>query len=313
MNGFGPYSYLVIFASLVAAGLGLPIPEEIPVVTGGALCARASARPPVDPANWAVMPMAVPVPEMLPITSAVATADFEARDNVPRPRRHPIWWLMLPVCVAGVVLSDVFLYGMGRLAGPRILDNRWVKRLVKPEKRHKIIDNLHKHGVKILLVARVTPGIRAPIFISAGVIHLPLRKFLLADGIYAIPGVTLLFTLAFWFTDAFIELVNRAVHYEKFIGPMIIVVIGAAVGGYYLHAYLNRRVETGDPGEVPIIPKIGETLSHISEHIHLPHLHHDKDGQKMPAEEKKEQPPKPPPQPEPPVAAPAQPQQRNRR
>ena len=41
----GIYAYVVIFVALVAAGLGFPIPEEIPVVTGGALCEALSEAP----------------------------------------------------------------------------------------------------------------------------------------------------------------------------------------------------------------------------------------------------------------------------
>ena len=35
--------YFWIFAALVAAGVGFPIPEEIPVVTGGVRCAIVAA------------------------------------------------------------------------------------------------------------------------------------------------------------------------------------------------------------------------------------------------------------------------------
>ena len=41
------------------------------------------------------------------------------------------------------------------------------------------------------------PGIRTPVFLSAGIVRLPFRKFLLADVLYAIPGVNLIFWLAY--------------------------------------------------------------------------------------------------------------------
>lgn len=276
MEGTGWYYYTGVFAALVAAGLGLPIPEEIPVLTGGALCGQAASRPPVD--DWPCAALGVPMGDAAPIATAVygavGRADVVARDHA--PRKHPFWWIMLPVCFAGVVISDGFLYGIGRFGGPRLLDSRWVRRLLKPEKRAEIFDNLHKHGVKILLGARFLPGIRAPIFVAAGIIHLPFRKFLLADGLYAIPGVTLLFTLAFWSADAIETLIHYAVYYERIIGPLIVLGAAAAVGGYYLHSYLRRGVDTGDPKEVPIIPKIGETIAHIGGHMHLPHHEHGK-------------------------------------
>ena len=42
----------------------------------------------------------------------------------------------------------------------------------------------------ILLFARILPGIRSPIFLTAGIMKLSWQRFLLADGIYAVPGVS---------------------------------------------------------------------------------------------------------------------------
>jgi membrane protein DedA with SNARE-associated domain len=265
----GIYAYVAVFAALVAAGLGFPIPEEIPVVTGGGLCARAAARPPTDPANWSAA-LSLPGAEADPVLTAAATADWAVRSSAPRPRRHPIWWIMLPICIAGVVVSDGLLYGVGRWGGPRLLDVGWVKHhLVKPEKRAQIEHNFQKYGVKILLGARLLPGIRAPIFVMAGVMRLPLHRFLLADGLYAIPGVTLLFTLAYWFTDQVVEAVYN---FERRIGslkPYLVIAGTAAVGCFLLYEYLKRRVVTGDPHEVPLI---GEKV------IKPPHPPVDKQG-----------------------------------
>ncbi len=250
----GIYAYLGVFVALVAAGLGFPIPEEIPVVTGGSWCARAASHPPPVPADWAVAALGLPVPNVVSVASALATADLEFQAAKPVPRRHPLWWFMLPVCILGVVISDGFLYTIGRYGGTHLLETGWVRRhLVKPEKRAQIERNFQKYGIKILLGARLLPGIRAPIFVMAGVMRLPLHRFLLADGLYAIPGVTLLFTLAYWFTDQVVEAVYN---FERRIGslkPYMIIAGIAAIGCFLLYEYLKRSVVTGDPHEVPLI------------------------------------------------------------
>jgi membrane protein DedA with SNARE-associated domain len=200
------YPYFAVFAALLAAGIGFPIPEEIPVVTGGV---------------W------------------VASSDNALH-----------WWIMLPFCIAGVVLSDGLLYGMGRFWGPRLLEFRWIKtRLLPPEKKRKIEDNFHKYGVKILLFARFLPAIRSPIFITAGVMRVSFARFLVADGIYAIPGVSLLFFLGYWFTDQFQRAVERMESYR----PLIVVLVLAAVASYLVYHFLNQPVTTGDPKELPVI------------------------------------------------------------
>src|SRR4029077_3376367 len=124
------YHYFGIFIALVAAGVGFPIPEEIPVVTGGVL---------------------------------VGNNQDELR-----------WWIMLPVCIAGVVISDGLLYSIGRLWGPRLLEYRWIKsRLLTEDRLNRIEDNFRRYGVKILLFARFLPAIRSPIFITAGLMRVP--------------------------------------------------------------------------------------------------------------------------------------------
>src|SRR4051812_27139136 len=103
----GVWKYLATFGALLLAGLGMPIPEELPIVGGGFAAGHA------------------------------------ANQEVPE---HPYWYIMLPVCIAGVVVSDSLLYGIGRMGGTRLLERPWVqKHLVKPEKRLQIENNFHKY------------------------------------------------------------------------------------------------------------------------------------------------------------------------
>src|SRR5262249_54839607 len=147
------WGYLGIFLGIVSTGLGFPMPEELPVVVGGALAGSGKVY----------------------------------------------WWIMLPVCIVGVIVGDSFLYAIGRLWGPRLLKYNWLKpRLLPPERLAKIEQNFQQYGVRILLFARLTPGIRAPIFFTAGMTRLSIARFLIADGIYAVPGVSLLFFLGYW-------------------------------------------------------------------------------------------------------------------
>jgi len=216
---------LTTFCLLVAAGIGFPMPEELPVVGAGLWVGKS--------------------PELWP------------------------WSLLaLPVCILGVVISDGLLYGIGRWYGPRLLEYRWVARLMPPEKRARIENNFHEYGVKILLFARILPGIRSPIFITAGIMRLPLRRFLLADGIYAIPGVSLLFFLAFWFGQQFKDLVDSIEKEVVLARPIIIMVAIVVVGIYFLYRFYRKPVSTGDPQELPLIgKKVADTIDQLTPHL----------------------------------------------
>jgi membrane protein DedA with SNARE-associated domain len=202
-------AYVWVFGLLLAAGFGAPVPEELPVAIAGALVGHAAQAP---------------VPE------------------------HPVWYVMLPVCIAGVVVSDGVLYGIGRLWGPRLLDRPWVRsRLLPPDRRARIEENFHRRGVRILLAARFLPGIRTPIFLMAGVLRVPLGQFLLADGLYAVPGVTLLFGLAYLFTDQFVELVRQL----DSVRPLVVVLLIAAAAGWLAATWLRRGPVTGREADPP--------------------------------------------------------------
>ncbi len=183
-----------------------------------------------------------PMPEEVPVVLGGVL--------VGHPGNELRWWIMLPVCILGVIVGDGFLYAIGRVWGPRLREYGWVKKhLLPPERMERIERNFHEYGIKILLFARLTPGVRAPIFITAGITRISLVKFLVADGIYAVPGVGLLFFLGYWFTDR----LNEAVVTEQAgrIKAIVIMVVIVAVVGYFLYRFLRKPVVTGDPKEIP--------------------------------------------------------------
>jgi membrane protein DedA with SNARE-associated domain len=218
------WGYLGVFVGILLTGLGFPMPEELPVVLGGALAG-----------GFAGEGRAITI--------------------------H--WWIMLPVCIVGVVIGDSFLYWIGRLWGTKLVDRPFVqKHLLSPEKFASIAENFHKYGIRILLFARMTPGIRAPIFLTAGITRLPVSHFLLADGIYAIPGVSLLFALGYFFTDNMVQIVKGDLEMVK---NIIILVVVLGVAGYFVYRFLRKPVVTGSPAEVPaIVEPMSHTLDSVT-------------------------------------------------
>ena len=124
------------------------------------------------------------------------------------------------------------------------------KHVLTPERLVRITNNFHEYGIRILLFARLTPGIRAPIFLTAGITRLPLARFIFADGIYAIPGVSILFGLGYAFTNQIVDLIKNEAGKVK---SIIFLVVLAGVAGYFAYRFLRKPVVTGDPNEMPKI------------------------------------------------------------
>jgi hypothetical protein len=120
----------------------------------------------------------------------------------------------------------------------------------------------------------------------AGVLRVPLGRFLLADGLYAIPGVNLLFWLAYLLTDQVVEIFKQIERYR----PVVVVAVLSGVAGAIVYKYLlTRRVSTGEPPHVPdIIAKPAEAVAHavekaavaVAHAAHAAHSGHRHDDQK---------------------------------
>jgi membrane protein DedA with SNARE-associated domain len=199
--------------------------------------------------------LGAPIPEELAIIGAGLWAASNPEHGISR-------FLMLPVCIVGVVISDILLYGIGRFSGSRLLHTSWMRRLVPEAKQATIRHNFHRYGISILVFGRLLPGIRAPLFITAGMLHLSIPLFILADGLGAVLGNSLLFFLAFWFGDQFRELVVHAGHEVRRVRPLLVVCALAAVSLYFLYIFVRRPVPTGDPKELPLIGQ--QVAAHIS-------------------------------------------------
>jgi membrane protein DedA with SNARE-associated domain len=252
------WAYLTVFTLLVAAGLGFPIPEELPIVGAGMLVGHVSGEDPAPdvPIVQPLIPApGAPFPAQIP-WFALAFPSYARLVPPPTPAVPVRWWIMLPVCILGVVISDILLYGVGRFWGPRLLETRGMKKLVPPERRQRIEDNFHKYGVFVLLFARFLPTIRSPIFIMAGIMRLSFGRFVLADGLYALPGVSLLFFLAYWLGDQFRDLIFAFEGRIAAARPVLVLLGIAAVVAYLIYHFLRHPIATGDPRqEIPVIGK----------------------------------------------------------
>ncbi len=218
-------SYLTVFLGLVLSTTVLPVPEELPVFAAGVICGHSDTKFAND------------------------------RDHPDRMR----WWIMLPVVIVGAVLGDVVLYTIGRVWGHRLFDQKWVqRRLVSPEMRKKIEKSFADRGIIVLLGVRLMPGVRGPVFLIAGMVKLPLWQFLVADFIYAIPIVNVMFWTAYWLTDQIMVLLGEITKYKTLVASHIL----AAVAGALIYKYLiSRHVPTGEAS--PLVTKAEATVHAI--------------------------------------------------
>jgi len=155
------------------------------------------------------------------------------------------WWLAWPATGLGIICADTTLYGLGRWWGPHLFEYRWVRRIVKPDRRRRIEDRFKQHGLKLLLTARLLPPLRTGVFLLAGALRYSFATFLLADAIYAVVGVGLLFFLG----AGLVEVLHRLGHWGWYLGAGAIVLYLL----YRYFRYLQAREVKGDAPPVSVL------------------------------------------------------------
>jgi membrane protein DedA with SNARE-associated domain len=165
------------------------------------------------------------------------------------------WWWAWPATGAGIMGADMTLYGIGRLFGPRLFEYRWVKRLVKPERRQRFESMFHSHGFKVLLTARLLPPLRTGIFIVAGAVSFSFVQFLIADTLYAIFGVGLMF----FFGAGIMTLVHSLDHWAVY--GVVAVVLAYLVYHFYKRLKTREvRISAPEPITIPAPASIIEAV-----------------------------------------------------
>jgi membrane protein DedA with SNARE-associated domain len=154
---------------------------------------------------------------------------------------HPeVWWPFAWVaCGLGIVGADSALYGVGRLWGAKLFEYRWVQRFLSADRRAQLEGRFARHGIKLLVLARFLPPLRTGVFLVAGATRYSFLKFLLADLIYAVVGVGLLF----FFGAGIVALLKRFEDTAVFVGA----VLAMCFGLFMYYRLLKRREARAAP------------------------------------------------------------------
>ncbi len=158
-------SYFAISFVLILTGAGLPVPEEVPIITAGVMAAHGQLNP----------------------------------------------WLAFAACLIGALAGDCVMYWIGRHFGRSVVrEHRYWARLVTPDREAQMEKMIAAHGLKVLFLARFLVGLRSPVYLAAGVLKAPFRRFLLFDLFCATAVIATFFTLSFYYGQAITHWIRRA-------------------------------------------------------------------------------------------------------
>jgi membrane protein DedA with SNARE-associated domain len=183
------FTYIGLFLVLVLCGLGLPVPEELPLLTGGFLAYRG-------------------------ITQFPAT---------------------LAISFVGVMAGDNSLFFLGRRFGTGVL--RYLG-LVRPGTRQRI-ERLRmfmdRHGHLAIFYARFLAGVRALVYLTAGLAGVTPQRFVVYDALGAIISVPVAVSAGYFFGDQ----IDLAIRYVGGFDRLVLVAALASIIFYGSHLLLG--------------------------------------------------------------------------
>ena len=132
----------------------------------------------------------------------------------------------------GVLVGDTLLYCIGRNFGGRVFKWPGFRRVFTEARILKAETRIRAHGRTICFWARFLPGLRAPIYLTVGVMKVGFWSFFLLDGFAALISVPVWIYLGYLFGNNLDEAFRIASDIQM---AIIVVVLVVA-------AYFGRRI-----------------------------------------------------------------------
>lgn len=162
----------------------------------------------------------VPIPEDITLVAGGLVSGLKAT-NV---------WIMLGVCFAGVLMGDASMYTIGRIFGYRILQIKFMRRFITPERFESVQAQFEKYGIWVLFAARFMPGLRSPIFMAAGMSQrVPFAHFIIMDGLAALISVPVWVFIAYYCAESLEDLIKNVNSAQSVMHYVILAIVLIAI------------------------------------------------------------------------------------
>jgi membrane protein DedA with SNARE-associated domain len=146
-------------------------------------------------------------------------------------------WRAVGACLLGALAGDCVMYWIGHHFGRRVLrEHHWWTRFIKPEREAQMEHLLQDHAFKVLFLARFLVGIRSPVYLSAGILRLPFRRFILIDLFCATAVIGTFFALSYFIGEGVLRWIRRG----EWTLTAIAVVVIASVAIYLWRRHVRR-------------------------------------------------------------------------
>ncbi len=145
------------------------------------------------------------------------------------------------VVYSGLLLTDFFLYSAGKKYGRRLVEHRRFQRILSVDQLAKLEEKFKRWGIYVVFFGRHLVGLRAQIFLVAGVMKMSAMKFLMADAVSA------LFTIGLWGGVGYlgghsVEVLKKDITRMEHMAIVVLVIL-VAVGVIFYHFKNVKKIK----------------------------------------------------------------------
>jgi len=143
----------------------------------------------------------------------------------------------LIVVYGGLLLTDFSLYWVGKKYGRKVIEHKRFRRILSAERLLTLEEKFKKWGIYVVFVGRHFLGIRAQIFLAAGVMRMATLKFIMADAASAILTITLMVGIGFG-GGLSIQILQKDMKRIEHIGILFLAIF---LTGWMIYRYFKNR------------------------------------------------------------------------
>ena len=136
-----------------------------------------------------------------------------------------------------LLLTDFLLYWIGKRYGRRVVEHKIFHRIISLNRLLKLEGKFRIWGIWVVFFGRPLLGVRAQIFLVAGVMRMPARKFLLADALSALITMAIMIGIGY-FGGSQIQLLKEDL---ARMNRMIMFSVVLIFMGWFLSRYIRRK------------------------------------------------------------------------
>jgi len=148
-------------------------------------------------------------------------------------------FLALLVIYFGLLLTDFFLYLVGKKYGRKVVEHRRFRRIISAKTLAKIEERFKAWGLWAIFLGRHIIGLRAQLFLVAGVMRIPAVKFLVVDAVSALFTIAIWGGIGYWGGNSIPVWVKDLKRIEHIGGLVLVGLLVCAAGFWYLR--MNRK------------------------------------------------------------------------